>query len=412
MKELVERLYPICRSITGDGVRETLSIIGEHLPLTVSEVPTGTQVLDWTVPQEWNIRDAWIKDGSGRKVVDFRELNLHVVGYSVPVRGTFTLEELRPRLHTLPGLVPYRTSYYSRTWGFCLTQETLDAMDEGPYEVLVDSTLRDGSLTYAEHVVPGELDDEVLISCHTCHPSLANDNLAGVAVAVELAKSLVSPRYTYRFIFAPGTIGAITWLARNRGRTERIKHGLTLACAGDPGPLTYKRSRRGDATIDRAVAHVLRERPHTLLDFSPYGYDERQYCSPGFNLPVGGLTRTPYAGYPEYHTSGDNPGFVTEEAMADTLDTLKQVVEVLEGNRAYLNLSPYGEPQLGRRGLYASLGGRSDTKQAQMAMLWVLNLSDGEHTLLDIAERANLPFSAVAQAAVALHGASLLKEKT
>ncbi|MEV4898324.1 DUF4910 domain-containing protein [Nonomuraea sp. NPDC055795] len=275
MKQLVERLYPICRSITGDGVRETLAIIGEHLPLTVSEVPTGTQVLDWNVPQEWNIRDAWIKDRSGRKVVDFQELNLHVVGYSVPVRGTFTLEELRPRLHTLPGLVPYRTSYYNQTWGFCLTQETLDTMDEGPYEVLIDSTLRDGSLTYAEHVVPGELDDEVLISCHTCHPSLANDNLAGIAVAVELAKSLVSPRHTYRFIFAPGTIGAITWLARNRGRTERIKHGLTLACAGDPGPLTYKRSRRGDAPIDRAVAHVLRERPHTLLDFSPYGYDER-----------------------------------------------------------------------------------------------------------------------------------------
>ncbi|WP_157248869.1 DUF4910 domain-containing protein [Nonomuraea typhae] len=412
MKELVDRLYPFCRSITGDGVRQTLAVIGEHLPLTISEVPTGTQVLDWNIPKEWNIRDAWVKDRSGRKVVDFQELNLHVVGYSVPVRGTFTLEELRPHLHTLPGLVPYRTSYYSETWGFCLTQETLEAMDEGPYEVLIDSTLADGSLTYAEHVVPGELDDEVLISCHTCHPSLANDNLAGIAVAVELAKSLVRPRHTYRFIFAPGTIGAITWLARNRGQTERIKHGLTLACAGDPGPLTYKRSRRGAAPIDRAVAHVLRERPHTLLDFSPYGYDERQYCSPGFNLPVGGLTRTPYAGYPEYHTSGDNPGFVTEEAMADTLDVLKQVVEVLDGDRVYVNLSPYGEPQLGRRGLYASLGGRSDTKAAQMAMLWVLNLSDGDHSLLDIAERANLAFPVVAHAAEALHGASLLKEKT
>lgn len=407
---LAERLYPICRSITGDGVRRTLEIIDEHVPLTISEVPTGTEVLDWNVPKEWNIRDAWIKDRNGRKVVDFQELNLHVVGYSVPVHGAFTLEELRPRLHTLPGLVPYRTSYYAETWGFCLTQEALDAMDEGPYEVLIDSTLADGHLTYAEHVVPGQLSDEVLISCHTCHPSLANDNLAGIAVAVALAAKLRNPRYTYRFVFAPGTIGAITWLAGNRDRVDRIKHGLTLACAGDSGPLTYKRSRRGDAEIDRAVAHVLSERPHTIMDFSPYGYDERQYCSPGFNLPVGGLTRTQYAGYPEYHTSGDNPGFVTPDALADTLAALWEVVEVLEGNGRYVNLSPYGEPQLGRRGLYGSLGGRSDTKQGQLAMLWVLNLSDGEHSLLDIAERAKLPFPAVAQAAKALHGAGLVKE--
>src|SRR5690606_17084410 len=306
MHALVERLYPICRSITGDGVRRTLEIVGEHLPLDVHEVPTGTPVLDWAVPKEWNIRDAYIKDPSGRRVVDFRRLNLHVVGYSVPVRGTYTLEELRPRLHTLPdqpGLVPYRTSYYSETWGFCLSQKTLDGLDEGPYEVLIDSTLAGGHLTYAEHVVHGDSDEEVLISCHVCHPSLANDNLAGIAVAVALAARLESPRFTYRFVFAPGTIGAITWLARNRDRVGRIRAGLTLACAGDPGPLTYKRSRRGDAGIDRVLAHVLAGRPHTILDFSPYGYDERQYCSPGFDLPVGSLTRTPYAGYPEYHTS-------------------------------------------------------------------------------------------------------------
>ncbi|MEZ7130406.1 DUF4910 domain-containing protein [Nonomuraea sp. AD125B] len=416
MHELVRRLYPLCRSITGDGVRSTLAIIGERLPLAVREMPTGSEVLDWTVPKEWNIRDAYVKDASGRRVIDFRESNLHVVGYSVPVSGTYSLAELRPRLHTLPeqpGLVPYRTSYYAETWGFCLSQDALDRLrdEDGPFEVRIDSTLAPGALTYGEYVVPGRLPEEVMISCHVCHPSLANDNLAGIAVAVALALRLREPRYTYRFLFAPGTIGAITWLARNRSRLHRVAAGLTLACAGDPGALTYKRSRRGEALIDRAVTHVLRGRPHEVLEFSPYGYDERQFCSPGFDLPFGSLTRTPYAGYPEYHTSGDNPDFVTPQAMKDTLDALTRVVEVLEHERTYVNLSPYGEPQLGRRGLYGSLGGRSDTKQAQMAMLWVLNLSDGEHGLLDIADRSGLPFAAVNAAADSLLDAGLLKEK-
>ncbi|MEV4094730.1 DUF4910 domain-containing protein [Streptosporangium saharense] len=417
MHALVERLYPLCRSITGDGLRRTLEIVSGEIPLEISEVPTGTEVLDWTVPREWNIRDAYVKDASGDRVIDFAASNLHVVGYSVPVSATMTLDELRGHLHTLPDqpdLIPYRTSYYAETWGFCLRENTLAAMGPGPYEVVIDSTLADGHLTYGEHVVPGRSTDEVIISCHVCHPSLANDNLAGVAVATRLARRLAEsdPHHTYRFIFAPGTIGAITWLARNRERVGRVRHGLVLACAGDSGALTYKRSRRADAEIDRAVRHVLRSsgREHTVVDFSPYGYDERQYCSPGFNLPVGSLTRTPYAGYPEYHTSGDNPDFVSPEAMADTLETCWEVTRVLEGNRRYLNLSPYGEPQLGRRGLYGSLGGRSDTKQTQMAMLWVLNLSDGEHTLLDIAEQSDLPFAAVAEAAQALRGAGLLKE--
>lgn len=412
MHALVRRLYPLCRSITGDGVRDTLKIVGEHLDLNVHEVPTGAQVLDWTVPQEWNIRDAYIAR-DGERIVDFQELNLHVVGYSVPVRKVMPLHELRSHLHTLPNqpdLVPYRTSYYAPTWGFCLAQSTLDAMPDGDYEVCIDSTLADGSLTYAEHVVRGQVEDEVIVSCHVCHPSLANDNMAGVAVAVELAKSLRNPYYTYRFIFAPGTIGAITWLARNRHRVERVRHGLVLACAGDRGSLTYKQSRRGDAEIDRVLAHVLRDRPHEIREFSPYGYDERQYCSPGFNLGVGSLTRTPYAGYPEYHTSGDNPDFVTPESLVDTLAVCQEAVAILDRNRAYVNLSPYGEPQLGKRGLYESLGGRSDAKDAQLAMLWVLNMSDGTHDLLAIADRARLPFSAVAAAADALHAAGLLKD--
>ncbi|MEU8746138.1 DUF4910 domain-containing protein [Streptomyces parvulus] len=416
MHALVERLYPLCRSITGDGVRDTLAIVDEYVPLRVHEVPTGTRVLDWTVPQEWNVRDAYIADADGRRVVDFAASSLHVLGYSAPVSATMTLAELRPHLHTLPdrpAWVPYRTSYYERDWGFCLAQDTLDAMPEGEYEVRIDSTLADGHLTYAEHVVPGQVTDEVIVSCHVCHPSLANDNLAGVAVAAFLARELAerTPYYTYRFIFAPGTIGAITWLARNAERVELVRHGLVLACAGDRGDLTYKRSRRGDADIDRVMRHVLSasQRPHRITEFTPYGYDERQYCSPGFDLGVGSLTRTPYAGYPEYHTSADNPDFVSPRAMEDTLAVCREAFAVLDRDRRYVNLSPYGEPQLGRRGLYDSLGGRSDAKQAQMAMLWVLSLADGEHGLLDVAERSGLPFETVADAAEALHAAGLLK---
>ncbi|MEU8591709.1 DUF4910 domain-containing protein [Streptomyces sp. NPDC048664] len=416
MYALVERLYPLCRSITGDGVRATLEIVGEYVPLRVHEVPTGTRVLDWTVPQEWNIRDAYVADATGRRVVDFAASSLHVLGYSVPVAATMPLSELRAHLHTLPdhpSWVPYRTSYYTPDWGFCLAQETLDALPDGEYEVRIDSTLADGHLTYAEHVVPGQVADEVIVSSHVCHPSLANDNLAGIAVATFLARALAEhkPYYTYRFLFAPGTIGAITWLARNAERVGEVRHGLVLACAGDPGRLTYKQSRRGDAEIDRVLQHVLTasERPHRITEFTPYGYDERQFCSPGFDLGVGSLSRTPYAGYPEYHTSADNLDLVSPEAMADTLALCREAFAVLDRNRRYVNLSPYGEPQLGRRGLYDSLGGRSDAQQAQMAMLWVLSLSDGEHSLLDVAERSGLPFAAVAAAADALCDAELIK---
>jgi aminopeptidase-like protein len=420
LHDLVTRLYPLCRSITGDGVRQTLDIIGESISLQVHEVPTGTPVFDWTVPREWNISDAYIKDNSGERVVDFRASTLHVMSYSVPVAATMTLDELRPHLHTLPeqpDLIPYRTSYYAENWGFCLSHNVLRGLAEGEYEVRIDSSLTGGHLTYGEHVVPGQVEDEVLVSCHVCHPSLANDNLAGIAVTVSLAQRLATgmnrkPWYTYRFLFIPGTIGSITWLARNQHRVGRIAHGLVLACAGDRGDLTYKRSRRGDTEIDRVMCHVLHRsgRPHEVEDFSPYGYDERQFCSPGFNLPVGCLTRTPHARYPEYHTSADDLDFVCPEAMADTLQTCWQVFGVLERNRRYVNLNPHCEPQLGKRGLYGSIGGRSDTQEGQMAMLWVLNLADGQHTLLDIAERSGMPFDLVAEMAGLLRNADLVKD--
>lgn len=417
MYRLMTELYPLCRSITGDGLRATLRRLGEFIPLMLHEVPTGTPVLDWTVPKEWNIRDAYIADATGRRVVDFRNHTLHVVSYSTPVRARMSLAELRPQLHSLPqhpDWIPYRTSYYQEGWGFCLSHNQLLALPEGEYEVVIDSTLADGHLTYGECVLPGETDDEILISTHACHPSLANDNLSGLVVATALARSLAVERhrYTYRFLFVPGTIGAITWLARNEAGLGRIKHGLVLAGVGDAGGVTYKRSRRGNAEIDRAVIHVLKHsgEAYTVLDFSPYGYDERQYCSPGFNLPVGNFARTPYGQYPQYHTSADDLKFVTPAALTDSWQKCSAVFALLERNRRYLNLSPKGEPQLGRRGLYETLGGQSDAKQFQLALLWVLNFSDGEHSLLDIAARADLPFDVIERAASALLRAELLRE--
>jgi aminopeptidase-like protein len=410
---LIRELYPICRSITGDGFRATLRRMSEFVPIEMSEIPTGTQVLDWTVPREWNIRDAWIADANGNRVVDFRASNLHVVSYSVPVRSRMSLAELRPRLHTLPGqpdLIPYRTSYYSEDWGFCLTQRVLDSLPDGEYEVCIDSTLEPGTLAYGECVLPGATTDEILISVHSCHPSLANDNLSGMAVALFLARQLsdMHRRHTFRFLFIPGTIGSITWLALHEAEVSRIRHGLVLSCLGDPGQSTYKRSRRGDALVDRAASHVLRNAgAHTLLDFVPYGYDERQYCSPGFDLPVGCLTRTPNGLFPEYHTSADNLDFVTPDALEDSLNKALAIIDVLENDIAFLNLSPKGEPQLGRRGLYKNTGGTSPAG-FEMALLWVLNFSDGRHSLLDIADRAAMPFATIRSAATALLDAGLL----
>ncbi len=408
---LVAELFPICRSITGDGFRKTLEILGRHIPMTVHEVPSGTRVFDWTVPKEWNIRDAFIKDRTGERIVDFQRSNLHVVSYSRPVRAFLPLAELKKHLHTLPGqpgLVPYKTAYYSEDWGFCLSHGQLLGLEEGDYEVVIDSTLEDGSLTYGESFLKGATEDEILVSVHACHPSLANDNLSGVGLATMLARHLgtLDRRFSYRFLFIPGTIGAITWLCLNEGKVGKIKAGLVVAGAGDRGDVTYQRSRRGDAEIDRAAAHVLgrADRPGRLLDFRPYGYDERQYCSPGFDLPVGRFSRTPFGEYLEYHTSGDDMTFVSAGSLADSFRKILGIFELLEGNRTYRNVNPKGEPQLGKRGLYAS----EDEKN--LATLWVLNLSDGRNSLLGIAERSALPFEAIRAAAESLRQAGLLVE--
>jgi len=407
-------IFPICRSITGGGIRLTLEKIRERIPLLTPQIPTGTSVFDWTVPKEWNIRDAYVRVPGGHRVIDFQKSNLHVLNYSAPVNSTMSLEELRSHLFSIPehpDWIPYRTSYYKEQWGFCLTHNQLIAFEDTQYEVCIDSSLTEGHLSYGEFHLPGRSTEEVLISCHVCHPSLANDNLSGLTVAASLAQFLSKRdlRYSYRFLFIPGTIGAITWLARNRDSVSRIRHGLVLTCLGDKGDFHYKRSRQEAAGIDRAASHVLKHHSKAaqILPFSPYGYDERQYCSPGFNLPVGCLMRSVWGTFPEYHTSADNLDFIHAEQLAESLRICIAILDVLECNQRYRNLNPHCEPQLGRRGLYNSVGGNTIAYDIN-ALLWVLNLSDGEHSLLDIAERADLPFSTVFEAATRLRENGLL----
>lgn len=416
--QLISELYPICRSITGNGFRETLKIIKQHIPLEVDEVPTGTQVFDWTVPKEWNIKDAYIKNAKEQKIIDFHNLNLHVVNYSIPVHKKVSFQELKAHLFTLPDhpdWIPYRTSYYKETWGFCLSHKQYLELQDEEYEVCIDSSLEPGYLTYGEYFIQGKRSDEVLISCHACHPSLCNDNLSGIAIAVFLAKHLsqLAPLYSYRFLFIPGTIGSITWLALNEAKVTQIKHGLVLTCLGDAGNFTYKKSRRGNAEIDQITAYVLKNfaNQYKIIDFFPYGYDERQYCSPGFNLAVGCFMRSPHGTFPEYHTSADNLNFVQPQYLADSFYECLLILHTLDNNKVYLNQNPKCEPQLGKRGLYRVIGGQKDSGLNEMAILWVLNLSDGNHTLLDIAERSGLPFDVIKTAADALLEHDLLEEK-
>jgi aminopeptidase-like protein len=413
--ELAAKIFPICRSITGNGVRETLREIALHIALDVQEVASGTAVFDWVVPREWNIRDAYIKDARGQKIVDFKRSNLHVMSYSVPVHALLALADLRKHLHSLPeqpDLIPYRTSYYSENWGFCIPHRLLESLRDETYEAVIDSTLTDGSLTYGEYLHKGTSEDEFLLSAHVCHPSLANDNCSGLSLLTHLANRMrgIKTRYSYRFLFAPGTIGAITWLARNEQRAQHIKYGLVLSMVGDAGGPTYKRSRRGNAKIDRSVAHVLRHSGLTpaIIDFFPYGYDERQYCSPGFNLPVGLFQRSKFGEVPEYHTSADNLSFISPEHLAQSYRMIAETIDIIENDAVCLNLQPKCEPQLGKRGLYGAVGGEKNAAAANMAMLWILNLSDGEHSLLDIAERANLPFGVVRRTADVLRDHDLL----
>ncbi|MDX3924415.1 MAG: DUF4910 domain-containing protein [Shinella sp.] len=413
---LAARLFPICRSITGNGVRESLSILAEHIELDRFEVPSGTRAFDWTVPDEWNIRDAFISDMRGRKVVDLADSSLHVMSYSVPVRRIMPLSELKKHIHTLPHqpeAIPYRTCYYGEEWGFCMSHKAFLALEDGLYHVSIDATRAPGALSYGEYLHRGRTEREVLLSAHICHPSLANDNCSGLALLALVAASLKGREtlYNYRFLFAPGTIGALCWLAGNEDRLDRLDHGLVVSCVGDGGGPNYKRSRRGDAFIDRAMECVRCDgRKVAIADFSPYGYDERQFCSPGFDLPVGLIQRSSFATFPEYHTSADNLDFIRPEHLASSFRMIMDVIDILEDDWVPFNLSPKGEPQLGRRGLYSAIGGHDSAPETAMGFLWVLNLADGKHSLVDIARRSGLPFASVARAAGLLKECGLLAE--
>ncbi len=417
MRRLIEDLFPICRSIMGPGTRATLDRIAEEIPIERGSVASGDHVLDWTVPDEWEIRDAFIsRVGETERLVDFQQSNLHVVSHSVAVDVRLSLDELQQHLHSLPDrphVVPYRTSYYAPNWGFCVADAQRVMLEPGEYDVVIDSTLRPGRLEWGELLVAGETDDEVLISTHICHPSLANDNLSGIAVAVELASSLLAAparrRYSYRFLFVPATIGSISWLSQTDA-VDRIRHGLVLTGLGDPSGFTYKQSRRGDADIDRVARSVLQQRAGAaVIPFGPYGYDERQYCSPGFDLPVGRLTRGVHGEYPEYHTSADDLEFVSDECLGESLGVVEQVLGGIEANQRYRNTSPYGEPQLGRRGLYTTTGGQIDERSVEMGYLWLLSGSDGQTDVCEIAERSGLSMAVLAEAARRLRDVELLE---
>ena len=397
MYDLVAQLFPICRSITGDGVRRTLEIIKAHIPLETYEVPTGTKAFDWTVPKEWNIRDAYVLDPRGEKVIDFQRNNLHVLGYSTPVDKTVTLAELQEHLHSLPeqsNAIPYVTSYYEERWGFCVADLVRNTLSDGEYRVVIDSELQEGHLTYGELVIPGSSSQEVLLSTYVCHPSMANNELSGPAVATWLAKWIAGAprRYTYRLVFIPETIGSIVYLSRNLNHLkEHVIAGFNVTCVGDDRAYSFLPSRNGGTLADRVALNVLQD---THPEFKAYsflerGIDERQYCSPGVDLPVVSVMRSKYGCYPEYHTSLDNLELVSPQGLQGAFNVLRDCLEVIERNDIY-RTTCLGEPQLGRRGLYPTLSTRTSYNSVRTIMD-VLAYADGSNDLLDVSERIGAP---------------------
>ena len=450
MYDLIENLYPICRSITGNGTRETLQIISKIIPIQIHEVFSGTSVFDWTIPNEWNIKDAYIKSPTGEKIIDFKKSNLHILYYSLPINKKITLNELKEHIFTQPDRpkdIPYRTSYYSEKWGFCMSHEQFLKLEDGDYEVVIDSELKSGSLSYGEYYFKGNSDEEILLSCYICHPSLCNDSLSGVVTAVELAKFIEELKrkthYSYRILFIPETIGSITWLSRNQEKIKNIKHGLVITCTGDKGKINYKKTRNGNSEIDKIVIDVLENsnEDFSVLDYFPFGSDERQYCYPGINLNMGCLTRTVFGDFPEYHTSADNLTYVNPSSLANTLKIYIRIIEKLEENYTKFSLDGSTtkkikkslsddpvfvnlvkcEPQLGKRNLYHDLGGpklkpfhgrgsKDTTKIKEKAMMWILAYSDGTNSLKDIEVKSNIDFETLIQISNLLCDHKLIEE--
>jgi aminopeptidase-like protein len=412
-----DRLWPLLRSISGQGVRQTHDILGELVPLRRIEVPSGTAVFDWTVPKEWAVREAYVVGPDGRRRFDIAENNLRLLNYSVGFRGMVSRKELDAHLYSrpdLPDAIPYVTSYYEPRWGFCVTEHERRSLPDGDYDVVIDADHFDGSLTISEAVLPGEELGEVLLSAYTCHPSLANNELSGPLATAFLHRRIAAwreRRLTYRFVFLPETIGAIAYLKMRGGELrEKLLAGYVVTCVGLDAPFTYKRSRRGDSLADRAASHVLRHSgiDYEFRDYVPRGSDERQYCSPGFNLPVGSLMRGVYAEYPQYHTSLDNKSLISFAALQRSIDTYEEMCRALDCNVTFRNLFPYGEPQLGRRGLYPTLGAVDESRSAN-ALMWLLNLADGSHDILAMADRSGLPVEQLWQVAMVAEKQGLLE---
>ena len=436
MYDLVEELFPICRSITGDGVRKTLEIIKKLIPIQINEVPTGTKVFDWSIPKEWNIKDAYVKNSKGDKIIDFKKSNLHILNYSTPINRKVSLNELKKHVFTLPEYpkwIPYRTSYYKENWGFCITHDQFEKLVDEEYEVVISSTLKDGHLTYGELFLKGESESEILFSCYVCHPSMCNDNLSGISLLTFLAKYLSKKKlkFSYRFLFIPETIGAITWLSLNEKKINKIQGGLVATCLGDQGNITYKKTRDGNSMIDKVVEKILKEsgEKYKIIDFFPAGSDERQFSSPGFNLPIGSITRTLYGEFPEYHTSADNLDFVQAKYFQNTFEKYIMVISALEDcfedtrnkeiiqkdqskkdELIFKNIYPKCEPNLGKRGLYDLIGAKKSGLDDKMPIFWVLNFSDGENSLLDISKRSKIKLEDIKLAAERLVKSGLIQQ--
>ncbi|HQN22816.1 MAG TPA: DUF4910 domain-containing protein [Thermotogota bacterium] len=413
--QLLERLFPINRSITGQGVEQSLEIIKTLLPaLRILKIPSGTQCFDWVVPEEWHARNAFLEDDSGERILDFKENNLHLVGYSTPIDTILPLEELQEHLYSLeelPDAIPYVTSYYKKRWGFCLSDRQRKALKPGNYHAVIDSSFKKGSLTYGELIIPGDKEQEVLLSTYICHPSLANDNLSGPVVLTFLAEwlsSLPSRKYTYRIVYTPETIGAISYLHKNLEQLKkRVIAGFIFTCLGDERTWSYLPSRNGNTLSDRVAKYVLNKfvPTYTTYSFLDRGSDERQYCSPGVDLPIASIMRSKYGTYPEYHTSLDNLGFVTDEGLNQSLELYKNVIGIIEKNATY-KTTCLCEPQLGKRGLYPTIS----TKKTMGTTKDLMNLiayADGSRDLLSIAEHIQVDFDICVENAERLREATL-----
>jgi aminopeptidase-like protein len=437
--ELMEELFPICRSITGDGVRDTLKILKKKIKLKIIEIPTGTKVFDWKIPLEWNIHDAYVKDSKGNRIIDFKKSNIHILNYSIAINKKISKEELKKHLHTLPekpNSIPYVTSYYKKQWGFCTTHNHLKSIKDNFYDVKIDSTLKKGSLTYGEFLIKGKISDEILISTYVCHPSLCNDNLSGIVISAKIAEILSKTKtyFSYRFIFIPETIGAIAWISKNENSLSKVKNCLVITCAGDDGKFTYKKTKFGNATIDEIVTDVFKKSTKNIKikKFFPYGSDERQFSSPGINIPTGVFMRTQYYEFEQYHTADDNLQFVKNSALNESLSMVleiisefelrKQIKEKVNKKRVsksedvFMNINPKCEPQLGKRKIYREtakrrlVGKMKSQDLSEMAIFWILNFSDGNHSLNDICKKSGLSINLLKKTSKILIEKKLLKK--